>query len=111
MQPHLMINSQGCFQRGRVRLLLILLGRTDLVLASSSHGWGGVLTGGDTVQNEHGQRPTWMWGPGILEEDAIQFFVPSPWQSSQVHLKIKCQPGLSLTFTANMDSWAISLIK
>ena len=41
MQPHLMINSQGCFQRRRVRLLLIFLGRTHLVLTFSSHSWGG----------------------------------------------------------------------
>ena len=52
-----------------------------------------------------------MRGPGILEEDDIQPFVPSPWQSSQAHLKIKGWPGLPLTFTANTDSWDTPLIK
>ena len=79
------------------------------MLMSSFHSWGGGLD--SRRQNEHGWRPTWMWGPGILEEDAIQPFVPSPWHSSQAHLKIKCQPGLPLTFTANTDSQDTSLIK
>ena len=76
----------------------------------SQPGWG-LNSRRHSVQNEHGRRPTWMWGPGILEEDAIQPFVPSPWQSSQAHLKIKGWPGLPLTFTANTESWDTPLIK
>lgn len=100
MQPHLMINSQGCFQRCRVQLLLFSLG--EPIWCSRFHLTAGVggLTAGDTVS-----KMGMVGGPrgcGVLaslEEDAIQPFVPSP-AHDQAHLKIKCRPA----FTASTGS-------